>query len=105
MIHPNAMIAGNGAIDPATTWFVAWPNAADVNSAALWNRSPEPDNNAPDVNSSGNIEIQGIVTQAHLPNHIDDNYEMLGYYNHTYALPFRRHHWKVNAPRIELMGN
>ncbi|WP_205152139.1 hypothetical protein, partial [Mediterraneibacter glycyrrhizinilyticus] len=54
--------------------------------------------------STGAINIIGRVTQAHLPNHIDDNYDMLGYFNHTYALPLRRHHWKVNAPRIELLG-
>jgi hypothetical protein len=29
---------------------------------------------------------------------------MLGYFNHTYNLPFGRQHWKINAPKIELIG-
>lgn len=103
-IYPNAMITGNGSIDPATTWFVSWPNDSNINSAMLWNRNSESDSNLGDENS-GYIEILGKVTQAHLPNEIVDNYEMLGYYNQTYALPLRRHHWKINAPSIELLGS
>lgn len=103
VIFPNSMITAN-PINPATSnWFSTWTNANGANSAQLWNRNPEPGPDFADT-STGAINIIGRVTQAHLPNHIDDNYDMLGYFNHTYALPLRRHHWKVNAPRIELLG-
>ena len=103
MMHPDVMISGTAGIDPAsaTNWFVQWTNLNGVNSAKLWNRNPEgQDNRIFDNTNSGDIDIIGKVTQAHLPNQIVDNYEMLGYFNHTYALPFRRHHWKINAPKI-----
>ena len=107
MIYPDAMIGGSGGIDPtsATNWFVQWTNANGANSAKLWDRNPLGTNNQiNDDANSGDINIIGRVTQAHLPNQIVDNYEMLGYFNHTYNLPFGRHHWKINAPRIELIG-
>jgi hypothetical protein len=103
VIFPNSMITAN-PIDPVTNWISTWVHTSGANSAQLWNRNPEPGPDFADT-SSGPVDIIGRVTQAHLPNQIVDNYDMLGYFNHTYALPLRRHHWKVNAPRIELIGS
>jgi hypothetical protein len=99
IIYPNAMIQTMPAIDN-TNWFNLWPTTADgANSAKLWNRNEEP--NANGVDTVGvNVPIIGRVTEAHRPNEIVDNYDMVGYFNHTYALPLRRHHWKINAPVI-----
>ena len=103
VMYPSAMIAGQTAIDPTNNPIVEWATTATQNTARLWNRNPEPGPDLADTHS-GDIAIRGRVTQAHLPNQIDDNYEMLGYYNTTYVLPFRRHQWKINAPKIELVG-
>lgn len=104
IMYPNAMIQGQPAIANDANWAVPWLVAGvGANTAKLWDRNPLVTPDALD-GVSADIPIIGRVTQAHLPNSIDDNYQMLGYYNHTYALPFRRHHWKINAPQIELTG-
>lgn len=49
--------------------------------------------------------ITGKVVRVQDSNKAEGNYQMLGYLNHTYALPFRRRDWKGNALNINPVGS
>ena len=55
------------------------------------------------LNAEGNVgpyKIIGRVVRAIDPNKVLGSYHSIGYYNSSYALPYRRGDWKVNAPQI-----
>jgi len=55
-------------------------------------------------NNIGPYAVTGRVVRAIDPNKVLGQYHSIGYYNHSYSLPYRRGDWAVNAPKFGFNG-